>query len=423
MARSERIRAPRGMPDGLPADMPLIRRVEETAHRVFALYGYEEIRTPLFEETRLFVRGIGETTDIVEKEMYTFGEGDESITLRPEATAPVVRAVIEHDLLKQRGFWKLYYVGPMFRKERPQAGRLRQFMQIGCEALGSLEPSVDAESILLAARYFKEVGLEGVRLKINSMGCPACRSDYRDALKAMLAPRRSELCEECRARFERNVFRILDCKQQGCKEIARGAPPMRDYLDDACREHFDAVLAMLSDAGREFTVDDHLVRGFDYYTRTVFELAHASLGARDAVCGGGRYDNLVAELGGPDAGCVGFAVGVVPTILALKKTVEEKPLTSRPVTVYIAAVNDDVRQDCFRIAEQLRKAGISADLDCERRSLKAQMRSANRLGVRYTLIVGPDELAQGALKLKDMASGAEEKLPLDALISRLASKG
>jgi histidyl-tRNA synthetase len=332
------------MPDTLPADMPLVRCIEAAAHRIFALYGFEEMRTPLFEETALFKRGIGEATDIVEKEMYTFAEGEDAITLRPEATASVVRAVVEHDLLKKRGFWKLYYVGPMFRKERPQAGRLRQFSQIGVEAIGSVEPSVDAESIILAARYFAEIGLAGVRVKLNTIGCPACRSDYREVLKGLFEGRRCDLCEDCRSRYDRNVFRILDCKQESCKAIAAEAPPMRDYLDDACRSHFDAVVAMLREARQDFVIDDHLVRGFDYYTRTVFELAHASLGARDAICGGGRYDNLVAELGGPDAGCVGFAIGVVPTMLALKKTVREE-LAASPLRVYIVAVTDDVRRD------------------------------------------------------------------------------
>lgn len=408
------------MPDILPEQMPLVRRIEETAHRVFRLYGYEEMRTPLFEETRLFVRGIGDTTDIVEKEMYTFTEGDDSITLRPEATAPVVRAAVEHDLLKKKGFWKLYYVGPMFRKERPQAGRLRQFDQIGCEALGSHEPDVDAETILLAARFFREVGLEGVRVKLNSLGCPSCRAAYREVLKAFLADKRIQLCKDCQARFDRNVFRILDCKVETCKAIARQAPAMREYLDEPCREHFESVLSMLGDAGLKFEADDHLVRGFDYYTRTLFELAHASLGARDAVCGGGRYDNLVEELGGPSVGCVGFAVGVVPTLLALERTATGGAPQPPALKAYVVAVNNDVRARCFAIAEKLRLAGVSTELDHERRSLKAQMRSANRLGAKYVIVLGPDELAKGCGKLKDMTTGEEQDVPLEEIVNRLA---
>jgi histidyl-tRNA synthetase len=422
MGKIEKISAPRGMPDTLPSDMPLLRRIEETAHRVFRIYGYEEIRTPLFEETRLFVRGIGEATDIVEKEMYTFADAgrdavaasDDSITLRPEGTAPVVRAVVEHELLKQQGFWKLYYVGPMFRKERPQAGRLRQFEQIGCEAVGSGEPAVDAESILLAARFFNEVGLPGVQVKINTIGCPNCRAAYRDVLRQLLVPRRADLCEDCRSRFDRNVFRVLDCKNPACREIARAAPPMRDHLDADCRAHFDAVTALLTRAGLEFKVDDHLVRGFDYYTRTVFELSHSALGARDAVCGGGRYDNLVAELGGPPAGCVGFAVGVVPTLLALQKQNNAQALQpAAGADAYLIAVNDEVRTDIFRMAEKLRAEGIRAEMDYERRSLKAQMRSANKCRARYAIFVGPDELAAEKLKLKVMATGEEKLLTLE----------
>ena len=420
MAKQDRIRAPRGMPDTLPDGMPLVRHLEDTAHAVFARYGYEEIRTPLFEETRLFVRGIGESTDIVEKEMYTFASDDDSITLRPEATAPVVRSVIENNLLKKKNFWKLYYIGPMFRKERPQACRTRQFMQIGVEAIGSSEPSVDAESILLAARFFQEAGLDGVTVKLNTIGCPTCRAEYRGVLREALSPHRGKLCPDCQARFDRNIFRILDCKRPECKEIALKSPAMRDHLDDDCRAHFESVASLLDAAGQAVTVDDYLVRGFDYYTRTVFELCHSSLGARDAVCGGGRYDNLVEELGGPAAGCVGFAVGVVPTILALQKTVGESAAEAPTLDVYIVAVNDDVRSECFRLAEALRRAGISADLDYERRSLKAQMRSANRCGARHTMVIGPDELAAGRFTLKTMETGEEAKLTEQEVVARLA---
>ena len=419
---AEKIRAPRGMPDTLPHEMPLIRRLESAAQRAFALYAYEEIRPPLFEETRLFVRGIGDATDIVEKEMYTCAEGEDSITLRPEATASVVRAAVEHDLLKQKGFWKLYYIGPMFRKERPQAGRSRQFYQIGCEALGSLEPTVDAESILLAARFFREAGLEGVKVNINSIGCPTCRAAYRKVLREAIEPHRAQLCQDCQARFDRNVFRILDCKKELCKKIAMQAPVMREHLDADCRQHFETVCALLKAAGQEFTIEDHLVRGFDYYTRTVFELSHPSLGARDAVCGGGRYDNLVAELGGPAAGCVGFAVGVVPTILALEKTGAAAAVEPPVLDVYLIAVDDAMRADVFRMAQELRAAGVSAEMDYERRSLKAQMRSANKLGARFTVMVGPEEIASGKFKLKAMATGEEEMAAVGEIAGKVLGK-
>jgi histidyl-tRNA synthetase len=418
MGKPEKISAPRGMPDALPSDMPLLRRIEDTAHRVFRIYGYEEIRTPMFEETRLFVRGIGEATDIVEKEMYTFADAgrdpaaaEDSITLRPEGTAPVVRAVVEHELLKQQGFWKLYYVGPMFRKERPQAGRLRQFGQIGCEAVGSGEPAVDAESILLAARFFKEVGLPGVQVKLNTIGCLECRAAYRLVILQLLEQRRKELCRDCQERLERNAFRVLDCKNPTCKAIAQTLPPIYDHLDPACLKHYQDVQDLLKRASLNYLEDPHLVRGFDYYTRTVFELSHPALGARDAVCGGGRYDNLVAELGGPPAGCVGFAVGVVPTLLALQKGNAAEALgPAAGADAYLIAVNDAVRPDIFRMAEELRAQGIRVEMDYERRSLKAQMRSANKSRARYAIFVGPDELAAGKLKLKQMATGEEKQL-------------
>jgi histidyl-tRNA synthetase len=431
MGKVEKISAPRGMPDALPSDMPLIRRIEETAHRVFRIYGYEEIRTPMFEETRLFVRGIGEATDIVEKEMYNFADhvplakdsltirarrvpSDEeslTITLRPEGTAPVVRAVVEHELLKQQGFWKLYYVGPMFRKERPQAGRLRQFGQIGCEAVGSAEPAVDAESILLAARFFKEVGLAGVQVKLNTIGCTTCRAAYRIVILQLLEQRGKELCADCRERLERNPFRVLDCKNPTCKAIAQTLPPIYDHLDPACLKHYQDVQDLLKRSGLSYQEDPHLVRGFDYYTRTIFELSHSTLGARDAVCGGGRYDNLVAELGGPQAGCVGFAVGVVPTLLALRKVTAAEKIEPPPgADAYLIAVNDEVRADIFRMAEELRAQGIRVEMDYERRSLKAQMRSANKCRARYAILVGPEEIAAGKLKLKQMATGEEKHL-------------
>jgi histidyl-tRNA synthetase len=309
----------------------------------------------------------------------------------------------------------------MFRKERPQAGRLRQFSQIGCEAIGSREPAVDAESILLAARFFREIGLQGVQVKVNTIGCPTCRAAYRTVLRGVIEPKKAELCKDCQSRFERNVFRILDCKNPTCKEIARNTPPMREHLDAECREHFETVTKLLAEAGQEFRIDDHLVRGFDYYTRTVFELAHSSLGARDAVCGGGRYDNLVEELGGPPAGCVGFAVGVVPTILALQKTLGEMPVPAPVMDVYVVALDDTVRTQVFRIAETLRAAGVGAEIDYERRSLKAQMRSANKLGARYTIVIGSDEVASGKMKLKNMKTGAEEVVTVEEVRARVQS--
>ncbi len=420
MGKIEKISAPRGMPDTLPGDMPLLRRIEETAHRVFRIYGYEEIRTPMFEETRLFVRGIGEATDIVEKEMYTFADAGrdpaasgDSITLRPEGTAPVVRAVVEHELLKQQGFWKLYYVGPMFRKERPQAGRLRQFEQIGCEAVGSGEPAVDAESILLAARFFNEVGLPGVQVKINTIGCPNCRAAYRDgaARTPGAAPRRNS-ARTAESRFDRNVFRVLDCKNPACREIARAAPPMRDHLDADCRAHFEAVTA-LADARRPRVQSGRSPRArvrllhADGVRAFAFRPGRARRGLRRRAVrqprrrtrrAAGRLRRVRRGRRSDDPGA---------------PEAEPRPgARSRPParTLISIAVNDEVRTEIFRMTEKLRAAGIRAEMDYERRSLKAQMRSANKCRARYAIVVGPDELAAGKLKLKEMATG-EERTP------------
>lgn len=416
---NRRVAAPRGMADVLPEQMPLVRHLEEAARRLFQLYGYAEIRTPMFEETGLFVRGIGEATDIVEKEMYTFGEGDDSLTLRPEATACVVRAFIEHNLAKTRSFQKLYYIGPMFRREKPQAGRMREFYQLGVEALGSYEPWLDAETILLAMHIFEEIGLDGCRVKVNTIGDEESRGRYREVLKKRLKAALPKLCEDCRSRYERNVFRVLDCKRQACKAVAAEMPPFRDYLNDECAAHFQAVRDALDAQGQGYTVDDHLVRGFDYYTRTVYEITHPALGARDAIAGGGRYDNLVAEIGGPPTGAVGFAIGELPTLLALEAVGRAETARVCGPRVYVVAIGDETRGECFRVASSLRRAGISAGLDGENRSAKAQMRSANKLGVSFVAVIGPDEMARGEATLKDMKSGDEKRVRLDDLVEQL----
>jgi histidyl-tRNA synthetase len=420
------IRAPRGMADVMPDDMPWVRFVEDTARRVFEIYGYREIRSPMFEETRLFVRGIGEATDIVEKEMYTFGDpsagggpDEESLTLRPESTAPTVRAYLERGLDKTSPFQKFFYIGPMFRHERPQAGRMREFYQLGVEAIGSYEPIVDAETMLCAMEIFEDIGLAGCKLKINSIGCPDCRAAYRDVLRNLLAPHLKEMCVDCQARFNRNIFRLLDCKNPQCKAITQTMPPMRDHLDQACREHFEAVQSYLRAAGQEFVVDDHLVRGFDYYTRTVYEISNSLLGARDAVAGGGRYDNLVADIGGPPTGAAGFAIGEVPTLLALKKQTTQPTLPGAKLKAFIVAVDDASRAVAFRIAQKLRKSGVYANTDFQKRSAKAQMRSASRDGAEYVIVVGPEEIAAGKYTVKNMTSGEQRKLAEEEILAAL----
>jgi len=404
------LRAPRGTRDLLPEDLPRVDRIEGTARTLFPLYGYGEIRPPLFEETALFVRSIGEATDVVEKEMFTIARDDASYTFRPEGTAGVVRAYLERQLHKDRPMRKFFYVGPMFRYERPQKGRERQFDQIGIEALGSLDPLLDAEAIHLAALFFERLGLEGVEVRVNSMGDGADRDAYRERLRAFVTPRLERYCATCRARAERNVFRVLDCKDGPCRALNAEAPRILGSLSVENRGHFDAVQAALEVVGRRVTVDPGIVRGFDYYTRTVFELHLPSLGARSAVCGGGRYDHLVETLGGPPLGAVGFAIGVTPTLLALEERSAAPP--GPEVEVFVACVDEASRTAAFRLVDRLRSLGVACDLDHESRSVKGQMRGANRLGALAVVVLGPEEVARGSARLKLLETGAEEEVRL-----------
>jgi len=412
------VQAPLGTEDILPEQAALWQQVEATVRGLFARYGYGEIRTPIFESTRLFVRSIGETTDIVEKEMYTLGEGEDSLTLRPEATAPVVRAYLQHNLHKVRAFQKLYYLGPMFRHERPQAGRRRQFHQIGVEAIGATDPLLDAEVIALACHLFDELGLGGYRVRLNAIGTPESRGAYRDLIRDELARQQAKLCPDCRRRLDRNVFRVLDCKREECIAVGRQLPRILDHLPAPEREHFDAVCAALRAAATPFEEDPYLVRGFDYYTGTVFEITHGALGAQDALCGGGRYDNLIADLGGPSLGAVGFAIGIERVLMALQAA--DRAAAPAPLDLYIVALGDAARTAAFGHLALLRRAGLAADTDYEGRSLRAQMRTANKLGTRFVCVIGDDELASGALKLKEMATGEESPLSsIDAVMARL----
>jgi histidyl-tRNA synthetase len=420
-------RAPRGTRDILPEDISLWRKVENTARCVLELYGYEEIRTPAFEETQLFVRGIGEATDIVEKEMYTFRlKSGESITLRPEMTAPIVRALLEHHLYRQKRFRKFYYIGPFFRYERPQAGRSRQFHQIGIEALGSLDPLLDVETVQVASQFFDELGFRRLRIVLNSIGCHDCRPGYREILKRELGPSIRSLCESCQNRYERNVFRILDCKREACREITRRLPSMEEHLCPDCGEHFERVQEGLRATGVTFDVDPHLVRGFDYYTRTVYEIQSDLLGAQDALGGGGRYDDLVADMGGPAMGAVGFALGVERILLAYREEVAggaAKPETGREGGLFVAVPSPEARFGAFRLISELRRSGIPSFFDYEGRSLKAQMRTAHRMKCRWVAFVGSDEEARGLVKLKVMETGEERLLNREELVSELLSPG
>jgi len=415
------VKAPLGTEDILPEQAAVWQQVEGTARAVFARYGYGEIRTPVFESTRLFVRSIGEATDIVEKEMYTLGSGDDSLTLRPEATAPVVRAYLEHNLHKTRAFQKLYYIGPMFRHERPQAGRKRQFHQIGVEAIGASDPLLDAEVIALACHFFGELGLGGYRVRLNSIGTPESRAGYRELIKAELGAQAAKLCPDCRRRLDRNVFRVLDCKREGCIAVSRGLPRILDHLPEAERSHHGSVCEALRSAGVAFEEDAYLVRGFDYYTGTVFEITHGALGAQDAVCGGGRYDRLIADLGGPELGAVGFAIGVERVLMGLAATAQA--VAPPPLDLYIVTMGAPARGTAFAHLCALRRAGLLADTDYEGRSLKAQMRTANKLGARFVTVLGDDELASGTLTLKEMATGEQTQLAgIEAVIGRLRER-
>lgn len=410
-------KAPRGTEDVLPEKWNVWRKLEDAGRKEFELCGYYEIRTPVFEDTRLFVRSIGEATDIVEKEMYTFADSeDSSITLRPESTAPVMRAYLEYELHKTKKFQKFYYIGPQFRKERPQAGRLRQFHQMGIEAVGASDPLLDVETISVATRIFDHIGLKGYQVKINSIGCEKCRPVFRGILKEKLCEHEKALCELCQSRLNRNVFRILDCKNEKCKVISHHMPSINDYLCGECQSHAKGVRDALLEIGIPYIADAHLVRGLDYYTKTVYEITHSSLGARDAICAGGRYDNLISDIGGPSIGSVGFAIGMEATILALENVTAKKNKlihqeTCVPsLTVYIVSIGEETRKQCFSLLNLLRKGGISSDFDYECRSPKAQMRSANKLGVKYVVVLGPDELARGEVKIRLMETSEEISL-------------
>lgn len=407
-------KAPRGTEDFLPERLPLLRFITETCREIIESYGYLEIQPPLFEETSLYVRSIGEVTDIVEKEMFTCTRGDTSVTFRPEATAGVVRAYIENKLDKIRPFRKFYNIGPMFRFERPQAARQRQFHQIGIEAIGSNDPRLDAEVIQVSCRCLEALGIHHAKLHINSVGDSADRDRYRTALADFVRPQLDKYCEDCNKRFERNVFRVLDCKNRSCMALNRPAPSFLEHLGEESRKHFKAVQFALNTIGREFTVDKSIIRGLDYYTNTVFEIRLPSIGARDTLVGGGRYNNLVEELGGSPTPAIGFSLGVVGTMLALAKAgIAEGYIGEDPCPIFICAMSDEDRIAAFVLAEELRLAGLTVDLGYEGRSLKAQLRQADKRGARVVLILGEDERSKGVIQVKDMAEGTQQEMPQD----------
>ncbi len=398
-------KAPRGTADLLPSESYKLRFLEKTLADTAELYGFQEIRTPVFEHTELFQRGVGETTDVVQKEMYTFEDnGHRSITLRPEGTAGTVRAFLEHGLFNEPLPQKYYYLTSCYRYEKPQAGRLREFHQFGVEVFGAESPAQDAEIIALASHFFDTFELENIRLEINSIGCRNCRKDYQAALKAYFTENIDRLCDTCRDRLERNPMRILDCKNPECGEVAKDAPKVLDYLCEDCDRHFKSVQRYLRAMDIPFSVNAGIVRGLDYYTRTVFEFVSDAIGAQGTVCGGGRYDGLVEELGGSPTPACGFGLGIERLRLLMEAQGIEFPEAQRP-DIYIAPANADCSFEAMRLTEELRRFGLTALTDVSGRSIKAQMKYANKTNALFTMILGEDEIASKHGKVKNMDSG------------------
>lgn len=414
MSLSGKHRALKGIEDILPPDIFLWQKAEETARRIFAAYGFREMRPPIIESTEVFLRSIGETTDIVEKEMYTFPDkAGRSITLRPEGTAPVVRCYVERNLHNLPAPQKFYYLGPMFRYERPQRGRFRQFYQIGAEAFGSEGPAIDAEMISMLRLFFDSLGVAPLEFEINSIGCGLCRPFFKDALVGFFGPRLELLCPDCVRRHSENPLRILDCKVQGCIEARRGAPTVSGHLCGACTGHFEALKGLLEILGISFRVNHEMVRGLDYYTRTTFEVTSRGLGAQKAVAAGGRYDRLVGEFGGPETPAIGFAIGMERLVGLMK---EEKGDVPRP-DVFFAVLGEGAEKEALRMSEALRQRGFWAELGGEGASLKSQMRRADRLGAAYVLIVGEDELRGRTVKWKRLRDGIDGEMAMDEACS------
>ena len=398
----------KGFNDILPGEVEKWQHIEATARRVFELYGFAEIRVPILEKTELFSRSIGDATDIVEKEMYSFvDKGDNRVTMRPEGTASVMRAFIEHKLYAADPVAKLYYMGPMFRYERPQKGRYRQFHQIGAEVTGVNDPKVDAQVLTMLCHFFAELGLAEPSLEINSLGCPVCRPAYRDALRDFLRARLDKLCDDCKRRLETNPLRALDCKAAGCKEATVNAPSVLDHLCGECETHFVAVRHHLDLVGTTYTINPRMVRGLDYYTRTTFELVTSLLGAQSAVAAGGRYDGLITDLGGPSLPGIGFAMGVERVALLLA----DREFRKRP-DLFIAALGEQAQQKAFTLMCALQERGHAVEIDYAGNSLKSQMRRSDKFKNRFTLIVGEDELAKGMAVLKNMDEGTQVDVPL-----------
>ncbi|MBQ7793224.1 MAG: histidine--tRNA ligase, partial [Clostridia bacterium] len=396
-------KAPKGTQDLLPQDSYLWQYVEDKFEKTADVFGYKEIRFPTFEHTELFLRGVGDTTDVVQKQMYTFNDkGDRSITLRPEGTASVARSFIENGLFQLPMPLKMYYNVPCFRYEKSQKGRLREFHQFGVEVFGAKGPAIDAEVIAFAVNFLKSVGLSDLSVNINSIGCPECRAKYNAALKEFLSSRIDKLCDTCKSRFDRNPLRILDCKSEICNSLCEGAPKLLDYVCDECREHFEGLKKSLEAVGIDYKIDDGIVRGLDYYTKTVFEIISGDF----TVCGGGRYDGLVEEFGGDATPAVGFGLGIERLLIRLGELGVEIKDEKKP-DIYIASMGDSAYEAAVKLAFSLRENGIYAEFDHMSRSLKAQMKYADKLGAKYTIVIGDNELSEGRGKIKNMQTGEQ----------------
>lgn len=410
-------KAIKGTKDVLPKDVHKNQYIEATALDIASKFGYKEIRTPVFEHTELFQRGVGDTTDVVQKEMYTFDDkGGRSITLRPEGTSGAVRSYLENGLCNEALPQKVCYLTSCYRYEKPQAGRLREFHQFGVECFGSASPLADAEIIALAKSLFDTLGVKDLSIEINSIGCPTCRAEYHKALKEYFSSRKDELCDTCKSRLDRNPMRILDCKSPICHEIAEGAPVVIDYLCDECKEHFENVQKYLKAQNIEYTINPQIVRGLDYYTKTVFEFVSNSIGAQGTVCGGGRYDGLVEELGGQHTPSLGCAIGIERLMLLMEAQGCEFPEAEKP-DLFIVALGEKATLKAVEIAKDMREEGFSALLDLNQRSVRAQMKYADKLGAKFNVVIGDNEVEAKTAKLKNMQTGEETEINLDTFVS------
>ncbi len=411
------INIPKGTKDVLPKDSYKWQYIESVARKTAKEFAVSEIRTPTFEHTEVFLRGVGETTDIVNKEMYTFmDKGDRSITLKPEGTAGVARAFVENGLYSGALPCKLFYITPCFRYERPQAGRLREFHQFGVEVLGSSSPVTDAETIILAKTFLDNIGAKNVTLYLNSIGCADCRKKYGEALKKYLSDNFDNLCPLCKDRFAKNPMRVLDCKNEECKKLTQNAPSILDYICDDCSSHFNSVQKLLKSANVEFKINANIVRGLDYYTKTVFEFVSENIGAQGTVCGGGRYDKLVSEFGGPNVPGIGFATGIERLLLLLENSGTQIPNENK-VKIYIAPMGEKEAEKAFELTALIRKEGITAETDHMGRGIKAQFKYADKIGAEYVAVIGSDELEKGVLTVKNMKDGVSKVVDFSDLVS------